>query len=96
MITDARTGSEESVVVDVSPKAVHTRQMMKEMILALFLNVLSQKLNPSAKQTLLVNVLKERHRVDEARYDFIGGVASILNGTVSDEGNIKMAFGVSH
>jgi hypothetical protein len=94
VVEDVTTGGDTVVTVDASPKAKKTRQMMKAMVLALLLDVLGCRLNPSAKRTLLVNILKERERPEEAQYDFIGFVRGVLNGTIVKEGDIERLIGV--
>lgn len=94
IVPDVNTGGDRIVIVDASPKAVRSRQMMKEMMLALFLEVISYRLRPSVKRMLLADVLKERDNIEEAQYDFIGCVRGVINGTIIDEGDIKKVIGV--
>lgn len=94
VIRDMRSGGDRVVVVDASPKAVKTRQMMKEMMLALLLHLISDRLHPVVKQKFLADVLEERNSVEEPQYDFIGCVKGVLNGTITNEGDIRRVIGV--
>lgn len=94
IVPSVNTTGDMVVTVDVSPKAVRARQMMKEMMLALFLDVIGSRLRPEVKRMFLTDVLKERERIEEARYDFIGCVKGVLNGSITKETEIKKICGV--